>query len=342
MKAAFLEKPGRLSIRQVKIPDCSNDEVLIQIKHVGICGSDLHYFKFGRIGDHIVSKPHILGHECSGVVHRVGKDVRGFEAGDRVAVEPGVPCNNCEFCKSGMYNLCSDIKFISVPPHNGAFAEYIVHDSQYVFRLPDNVDLEQAALVEPLSVAYNAARLAGLKSGDSVCILGAGSIGFACLELSKALGATQIMATDIDEQKLAVLRAHGADLVVNPARTDVVEEMNTFTSGRGFDCVFEASGSGEAIVMTTKLARKGGNVVWIGLGDDEIQISHYEVVKKEITLKGAYRYANTYKKVIDLLSTGKINVKDWISHRFPLEKIAEAVETALNHSQFTMKIMIYM
>ena len=193
MKAAYLRKAGELYVAtDVPMPTCTDDSVLINVKEIGVCGSDLHYYAEGRIGDHVVTEPHILGHEAAGIVVEAGRNVRGFTKGDRVSIEPGVPCMSCPVCREGRYNLCESVRFYGAPPYPGMFREYLAHDPRFLVRLPDRVTTTQGALVEPLAVGRNAVRKAAVRPGETVLITGAGPIGFSCIEMARVAGAGRI------------------------------------------------------------------------------------------------------------------------------------------------------
>ena len=342
MKAAFLEKPGKLTVQEVPVPACPEDRLLIRIREVGICGSDLHYYNEGRVGDNVVREPHILGHECSGEVAEVGRLVQGFRPGDRVAIEPGLPCLACPRCLEGRYNLCPYVRFLGAPPNHGAFREYLPHDPRFVYPLPGNVSFTQGALAEPLAVAYNAVRKAGLRPGDTVLIVGAGAIGFSCLEMARAAGAARIIVVEPQENRRAKALALQAALVLDPGTQDVVRRVGEFTSGRGCDCAIEASGSEEGVAQAIRAIRKGGRIALIGLGLAEARIPYGEIMKKEALLAGVYRYANNYRPVLDLLAAGRLDGEAWVSHRFPLREIQRAMETANDPGVAKLKMLITM
>ncbi len=340
MKAAFLSKPGTIYIEDIPRPACSPGRVLIRIKAVGLCGSDLHYFEEGRIGDHIVKEPHILGHESSGIVEEVGEGVRGFEPGDRVALEPGVPCLSCEFCLKGSYNLCPDVKFMGAPPYPGTFREYLTHDPQFTFRLPASVSFSQGALIEPFSVAYNALFKAEAGGGKSLLIIGAGPIGLACLEMALMSGSAPVIVSEPNRYRREVANKMGADLVIDPKKEDLLAGVQEGTAGSMCDCVIEASGA-EGEVMSAVLAlKKGGSVAVVGMGNETASIPLTQLLKKEATIRGIYRYANFYPPVINMLRSGKIIGESWVSHRFDLEDIEQAIRTASDPHAETLKMII--
>ncbi len=198
MKAAVLHGPGDIRMQRVSIPGIGPDDVLIEVKTIGVCGSDVHYYVTGRIGRYVVREPLILGHECSGEVVRIGQNVRNVDIGDHVAIEPGVPCRRCRFCKSGRYNLCPDVRFLATPPINGAFAEYVASPCDFVYKLPENMTFAEGALIEPLAVGLHAAKRGQVVPGETVVILGAGTIGLMVLQAVKAYGATRIIAVDLE------------------------------------------------------------------------------------------------------------------------------------------------
>ncbi len=342
MKAAFLKEPGKIYVADMPVPPSGDDQVLIKIKEVGICGSDIHYYNKGRIGDHIVKEPFVLGHESSGVVCEVGKNVKEFKPGDRVSVEPGVPCRSCEHCLEGRYNLCDDIQFLGVPPFHGTFREYIAHDPRFTHKLPDTVSFTEGALAEPLSVAHNSILKVGLRPGDTVFIIGAGPIGIACLELAKIAGASGIFIAEISDYRLKMAEKLQATGVIQADKDNMIEKIKDLTGGRLCDCVIEASGSAQGIAAAILTAKKGGRIALVGIGDSTVHIPYHEILKKEVAINGIYRYANSYRPVIELLAKGKINVQDWISHRFELSRIMDAMETAKDTNIEKMKMMIYM
>ncbi|GAH50732.1 unnamed protein product, partial [marine sediment metagenome] len=203
MKAAILTEAKHIEIRDVPVPQIKDDEVLVRIKAVGVCGSDAHFYRDGRVAGWIVKEPLILGHECAGEIAEVGGSVEGLRVGDRVIIEPGIPCRKCEWCKRGEYNLCPDIRFMAVPGVDGAFTEYAGSAADFVYPLPDRISYEEGALMEPLSVAIETIKSAKIELGDSVAILGAGPIGILCLQAARAAGATDIYITDIDKNRLS-------------------------------------------------------------------------------------------------------------------------------------------
>ena len=341
MMAAFLDKPGHLYLEQVPVPECGEAEVLIRVREVGICGSDLHYYKEGRVGDNVVRAPHILGHECSGVVVQAGSRAGDLAPGDRVTVEPGLPCLACPRCLEGRYNLCPQVRFLGAPPNPGAFRELLAHDARFVYRLPDSVSFTQGALVEPLAVAHNAVTRAGVRPGDTVMVVGSGAIGFSCQEMALASGASRVLASDVQDGRLATAARLGAT-PINARTEQVSARVAELTGGRLCDCVFEASGSEAGIADALRAVRKGGRVALIGLGLAEARLPYAEILKKEASVYGVYRYANDYRPVLDLLAAGRLKAETWVSHRFPLSDIVRALDMAADPGVAKLKMMITM
>jgi len=340
MKAAVLEKAGKISIQEKPKPECSDNKVIIKIKEVGLCGSDVHFYNDGRIGDFVVEKPIILGHESSGTVVEVGKNVKGLKVGDRVSIEPGIPCYKCEFCKIGKYNLCSNVNFMACPPCDGAFQEYIEYDPNFVFKISDKITFTEAALVEPFSVAYYALKKVTVKLGSSIFILGAGPIGLAVLELAKVAGITKIFISDIEDYRLKVAKDHGADFVINPLNSNILNIVSDKTNGRGVDVAIEAAGSPKTVFDSLKVVKKGGSIIWISVGKELVSIPYQDVVFRELKVEGINRYANTYGPVIELFESKKINFDGYVTHRFKFEQIEQAFKVANDSKVNNIKIMI--
>lgn len=341
MKAAVLKKVGVIEIEDVPVPKPADDEVLVRIKSVGVCGSDIHYYRHGRIGTYVVEKPIILGHESSGEIVETGKGVRSLKIGDRVSLEPGIPCRKCIFCKTGRYNLCPDVVFMATPPVDGAFVEYVAFPEDFAFKLPDNVSFDEGALIEPLAVGIYASERAGIKPGLSAVILGAGPIGLVTLQAVKAYGAGPVAVLDISDFRLNMARNLGADFVIDSRDANALDKVLEAIGQGGADVVFEAAGAVPTIQMTTRIARRGGRVVLIGLSaKDQVEYNVVDVSGKELDVLGIFRYANVYRKAIDLVSAGKIDLKTMVTHHFPLEKTKEALELADTKKDQAIKVIV--
>jgi len=341
MKAAFLYKPGDVRIEKIDIPKIETNEVLIEIKAVGICGSDIHYFKHGNIGNCIVKEPLILGHEAAGEIVEVGENVKNWKAGDRVTIEPGVPCRKCNFCKEGRYNLCKDVIFMATPPVNGAFTEYIAYPGDFLFRLPDNLSYEEGAMMEPLSVGVYSAKRGKVEPGKTVAILGMGTIGLVTLQAARAFGASQIIVTDIEQSRLDFAKKLGADYTLN-AREDIniLNKINNIAQ-RGVDVAIEAAGEVITCQQAISMVKKGGTVVLIGQSEkNKFDLDVNSIITKELDIKGIFRYANMYQTCIDLVNSKKINVKNMVSKHFNLDETLQALKYADENKANSIKTMI--
>jgi len=326
MQSVVLTEPEEFETVERERPVPEPDEVVVAIRRVGVCGSDLHYYLHGGIGDHVVEDPLVLGHESAGEVIEVGSDVSEHAVGDRVALEPGIPCDECERCRAGEYNLCPDVEFMATPPDDGAFAEYVAWPADFAYTLPENVSMTAGALCEPLSVGVHAASRADVSPGDSVLITGCGPIGFTALEAVRAAGATEILMSDVVERKLAVAEKRGADAAFDVTQVDLVEAVSEYTDG-GVDVVIEASGARPAIESATETVRRGGAVVLVGLAaDGEVPIDTHGVINGELDLHGSFRFRNTYPTAIELLDRGVVDVEGLVDFEAPLSDLNAAFE----------------
>lgn len=341
MKAAVMKGLRRIEIEELPVPVPKENEVLIRIRSVGVCGSDVHYFVEGRIGNFVVQPPFILGHECSGEVVEVGKGVTHLKPGDRVTMEPGIPCGKCEFCRSGRYNLCPDVVFWATPPVNGTFCEYVVHPAHFTYPIAPEVSFEEAALVEPFAVGMYAVHRAQAKPGDVALVLGSGPIGLVTIQALSVRGVTEIIAVDVVEKRLEKAKELGAKHVVNAAHMDTQEVVLALTDGKGADVVFETAGSVQTAQLTVELARRGGKVVLVGLPSaTHFDFGIMRILDKELDVLGVFRYANMYKGCVDLLNSRRINLKALITHRFSLEETQEALLFAHEHKAESIKVVV--
>jgi len=341
MRAAVLHGIGDLRLEEIERPSApAQGEVLIRLRAVGVCGSDCHFYERGRIGPYIVQKPLILGHEAAGEVLEVGAGVTHLKAGDWVAIEPGVPCRKCHFCKVGKYNLCPSSQFMATPPQDGAFREYLVWPADFVFRLPENVSLEEGALVEPLAVALQALKRSEMRPADRVVVLGCGTIGLMIIQAALAAGASLVVGVDIANLRLEMAGQFGARSV-NGREAEPLEAIKEATQGEGAEIVFEAAGRAETIRKSLAMVRPGGVVVIVGMAaEEEIALPIMDSVIREYDVRGVFRYANCYPPAIRLLASRKISPAALITHRFCLEEAPEAVKFALHHREEAIKVMV--
>lgn len=341
MKAAVLYAPGDVRIEEIPVPELKPDEALVKVKAVGVCGSDVHYYEHGKIGRYVVEKPLILGHEAGGDVVAVGQAVTNLKVGQRVAVEPGVTCGKCRFCKEGRYNLCPDVVFLATPPVDGAFCEYIAMRSDFLHPIPDDMSYEAASLIEPFSVGLHACKRAGVKAGDTVAVLGLGPVGLLTIVAAKAGGATKIIAVDLEEIRLDMAAEMGATSVVNAGKQDVYEAIMKETGGLGADVAIETAGSTATNLMAVQVARRGGKVALVGLPPNpEVPFNVFTIADGELDVFGIFRYANTYPKAVKLLSSGIAPVEKLVTQRFNLEQAGEALEFARTQKKNSIKVMV--
>ena len=336
MQAAFLESARVVAVHEIPRPEPAHGEVLIRIRSVGVCASDIHYYEHGRIGRYVVDAPLILGHEPAGEVVELGEGVTTLSMGDRVSIEPGVPCRICMFCKTGRYNLCDDVVFMATPPVHGAFAEYVSHPADFTYRVPDHVSLDQAALIEPLSVGIFAARRGHAGLGDRVVVLGGGPIGLMTLLALRSHGVRDITVVDVEPFRLETALALGATDTVDARSEDIGVNRSD-----GFDLVFETAGHSTTLAQTTRLARRGGRIVLVGLSaTDATPIDTNEVVDKALDVAGVFRYANTWPLAVDLLARGIIDLAPLISMHMQLGSVGDALEFARTQKDKCIKVMV--
>ncbi len=341
MKAAVLHKALDMQIEEVEVPKIGPNAVLVRVKSVGICGSDVHYYLHGRAASFVVTEPLILGHECAGEVAKVGDEVRKVEVGQRVVIEPGFPCRRCHFCIEGRYNLCRDIRFYGTPPDNGAFAEYASASEENVYPMSDGMSYEEGAMIEPLAVGMMAAKRGVASVYDTVAIFGSGPIGLMCLQAVKAHGTLDVYVTDIVDYRLDYAKRLGARAVINPEKEDVVEKVMGATDNEGVDVVIEAAGSVSALQQSFDILKPGGRIVLVGIFPTmQFQVPLGNVLTKELDVRGVWRYANVFPTAIKCVSDGEIDVKPLITQRFPLAEILKGFETQIKKIGNPMKIQI--
>ena len=307
----------KVVIENRDIPILEDDEVLVQVEYVGICGSDLHYFESGRIGDFVVKPPFVLGHEAAGTVVETGKNVKHLKKGDRVCMEPGKTCGVCEFCKSGRYNLCKDVKFFATPPVDGVFQEYVAHEAGLCFLLPDQVSTLEGALIEPLAVGMHAANQGNAHLGQTAVVTGAGCIGLTTVLSLKAMGVSQIIVVDIIEKRLQKALEVGATAVINGKEENTVERMMQLTEGRGFDLGIETAGTQITATQLIQGANKGATIVFVG-----------------------FRYRNIYPMAIEAVASGKIDIQKVVTDYFELDDIQQALTTCVEDKSNIVKGII--
>jgi D-xylulose reductase len=342
MKALVLERKKELTIRDMEISEkLGPDDVRVQIKYVGICGSDVHYYVDGYLGFRVIKEPFILGHEASGIVTELGQNVKGLKVGDRVCMEPGIPDPNSKATRLGIYNVDPKVRFWAAPPIHGCLRESVVHPALYTFKLPDNVSLPEGAMVEPFAVGLFAATKAKIKPGDVALVLGAGTIGLVTALAARAGGCSKVIISDIVQEKLD-LAAHFGIIPVNITRETLKDVVMNITEGWGADIVFEASGNEKSIAGLFDSVCPGGRVVLIGSPGKPVPIDIYLGMTKGVSIETVYRYAHMYARALSLISSGKVDVKPLITDILPFNRAAEAFELAASKKPTCIKVMIEM
>jgi L-iditol 2-dehydrogenase len=341
MRASRLYGVRDLRVEDQPRPVPGPGEVLLKVAAVGTCGSDVHYYVEGRIGDQVVTAPITMGHEFSAWVADLGDGVTGLDVGQLVAVEPAIHCGECECCQHGHPNLCPNVRFCGTPPIDGVFAEYAVMPAENCFPLPEGFTPAEGAMLEPLGVAIHTVDLAHLKPGYTVAVLGAGPIGLLTAAVARAAGAGEIYVTEPLAYRREFALQHVADVALNPDNTDVVAEIMRLTGGRGVDVAFEAAGAPETPDQAARVTRPGGKVVVAGIpSEDAMAFTASVVRRKGLTIKMVRRMKHTYPRSIALVQKGMVDVASLATHTFPLERIAEAFEIVAAYDDGVLRAII--
>ncbi len=342
-KGAVMRGKDRMIVKEMPMPVAAPGRVIVKLEYVGICGSDVHYYHTGTCGPFKVdlNEDFMLGHECAGVVAEVGEGVKSLKVGDKVALEPGITCGKCEFCKSGKYNLCPDVVFLATPPVQGCNMQYIAFPEDMCFKLPDNMTTKEGALIEPLSVGFHAANQGEVAVGDTVVILGSGCIGLVTLLSCKAHGAGKVIVADLVDARLEKAKELGATAVINSGKEDVLEKIKELTGGKGADKVFETAGSPVTIAQTAHIVKRGGRIVLVGLASvEEINYNFAQIMDKEAEIRSVFRYRNIYPAAIAAVAGGAIDVAKIVTHEFDLDHIEDAYNEAVNNKTDLVKAVI--
>jgi L-iditol 2-dehydrogenase len=314
-RAAVMTELGKIVVQDRPEPDPGPQEAVVRVEAVGVCGSDTAYYKVGRIGDYVVDGPIILGHEVSGQVIEVGSQVRNVSVGDRVAVEPGTPCRNCRECMAGRYHLCPDLVFLATPPYDGALMERMTIDARNLHPIPDEMTYEEGALLEPLSVGIWGCKRAGLQPGDDVLVTGAGPVGLLAGATARALGAGSVTITDLSPFRLDLARTLG----LRTERSDAPGKVD-------FDVLLECSGAPGVLGSAMRRLRPAGRAAMIGMSKEEaIGLPLSQLNPQELTLSLVNRYNHTWPIAIELVSSGRVDVKPLVTHHFPLDATEDAL-----------------
>ena len=341
MQALVLEKKDELNLRDFPVEEeLGLHDVRIAIHTVGICGSDVHYYTHGAIGQFVVRAPMILGHEAAGTVVEVGGAVQHLKVGDRVCMEPGIPDPNSKASRLGMYNLDPAVRFWATPPIHGILRPTVVHPEAFTFKLPDNVSFAEGAMVEPLAVGMHAANKARIHPGDIAIVQGAGPIGMVTALAALAGGCSQIIMTDVQQPKLDLAASLGPITPVNVAKQNVKELVDRLTDGWGVDIVFECSGNERAAAGVFEPLAPGGTVVYVGIPLQPIAYDVAAAMVKEARVEQIFRYAHVYPRAIALMGSGKLDVKPLITDKFEFKDSVAAFDYAVNMPPTSVKAQI--
>lgn len=343
VQALVLEKKGELSLRDIDLPlEVGPDDVKIAIHTVGVCGSDVHYYTHGAIGSFVVREPMVLGHEAAGTVTAVGANVKNLKVGDRVCMEPGVPNMNSRATKLGIYNVDPDVRFWATPPIHGVLTPEVVHPAAFTYKLPDNVSFAEGAMVEPFAVGLQAATRARITPGDVAAVIGCGPIGIMTALAALAGGCSRVYISDLSAPKLAIAGQYPGVHPVNITERTLKDVILDETEGWGADVVFEASGSPRAYDGLFDVVRPGGTLVLIGMPVETVKFDVAAAIIKEARLETVFRYANNFDRAVNLIASGKVDLKPLISQTFDFAESIEAFDRAAKGLPTDVKLQIRM
>jgi L-iditol 2-dehydrogenase len=344
MRKALLTGLGRMEIREVADPRiAAPTDVLVRVDTVGVCGSDLHYFREGRIGAQVVEFPFSVGHECAGVVEGVGPEVTRLRVGDRVHVDPLVVCGTCEQCLAGRENTCRNQKFLGCPGQlEGSMCDRLVMPERSLYPIPDSMSFEQAVMVEPFAIGLWARRLAGEISGRTIAILGSGPIGLCVLQAVKAAGGCRVYATDLLEDRCALAGRTGADWTANASKCDVVAEIER-REPAGVDVVFECAGRQETIDQAGRILTPGGRLLVIGIPpESRLSFDMNYFRRRELVVQSVRRQNGCVADAIGMVAEGRVDLDPQVTHHFSLEESQQAYELVSEYRDGVVKAMIHL
>jgi len=324
MRAAVLYNIRDIRLSEVPKPSLGSDEVLVKVKACGICGTDVHFYK----GEWKVKMPLIPGHEFSGIIEDVGENVKNIKPGDHIVAEPNITCGKCYYCRMSERNFfCTELKALGVDI-NGAYAEYVKVPSRNVYKIPEELSFEEAAMIEPLACCIRGLDNVGIKVGERVAIVGTGPIGLLMIQLVKMWGASKVYAIDLLDERLRIAEKVGADIVINPLVGDPREIIMRDTNEIGVDVSIEAVGSVRAIETAFNLVRRGGRLLIFGVAPQNAvwNVKPFELYDKELKIVASYRSPFTFERAVELASTGRLDFKSIISHIIPLDSVPEIFE----------------
>ncbi|MBN2549697.1 MAG: zinc-binding dehydrogenase [Anaerolineales bacterium] len=320
---------GDLRIQEEPVPAPKQGEKLVRVKAVGVCGSDLHWFEDGGIGDAQLKRPLVLGHEFAGIT----------EDGGRMAVDPALPCGECEFCQQGNPNLCPAVIFAGHGEQDGGLREYIAWDSRRLYPIPDTLSESDGAMLEPLGVALHALDLGKLRAGMTIGVFGCGPIGLLVVQLARRMGAARIIATDVLPHRVEAAITYGSDEAYLANRREEIHPILEATQGRGVDVAFECAGEQAAVDTSFAAAVPGGKVILVGIpANDQTSFSASTARRKGLTIKLVRRMKHTYPRAIEMVTRGLVDVSSLVTHTFPLAQAMDAFQLAVRREG--LKVMI--
>jgi L-iditol 2-dehydrogenase len=343
LKSSFIYGPRDIRVTEGSDAEPGPGEVLLDVTAVGVCGSDLHTYTLGNVGGVVATQPLILGHEAAGVIVALGPgvDKEKHHVGQAVAIDPAVPCGECERCKAGQYNLCLRLKFLGMWPDHGALRERMAHPARCCVPMPDGISPVSAALLEPLGVALHAIRLAQVQIGEDVIVIGCGAIGLLIIRLARLAGVQHIFAVDRYAWRLDDAANFGADVVLNTDQVNIVEEVMRRTDKRGVDVAFEAAWVKDTAAQCVEVARFGGRVILVGIpAEDELTVRASPTRRKELSILYSRRMRHTYPVTTALVMNKSVDLDKLASHRFTLDQTQDAFETASRYIDGVVRAMV--
>jgi L-iditol 2-dehydrogenase len=341
MRVARVVGPREIRLADAPVPVPGPGEALVRIKAVGICGSDLHYYAHGRIGDVRFAPGHILGHEVAGIVEGLGPATPGPAPGTPVAVDPAIHCGACRFCVEGHPNFCRELRFFGSPPTDGALRELLAHPAHLLHPLPPGIGFSVGATIEPLGVAIHAVDLGHLALGASVAVFGSGPVGLLVAAVAQLHGARSVCAVEPLAHRRKIAVQFGATEALDPADGDVVRSIRDLTDGDGVDVAFEVAGSPEATTQAVQVVRPGGTLVLAGYWEaDAVTLPGITAMRKGLTIRFVRRMKHTFPRAIDLVCRDQVNLSALITHEFALAEVAEAFARAERRSPDIVKAVV--
>lgn len=341
MKAMLLTEYKHLEVTEMPTPEIGPRDVLIEVQACGICGSDIHGYD-GSSGRRI--PPLVMGHEAAGTISKMGDDVAGFEIGDRVTFDSTISCGHCKFCRAGNINLCDNRKVLGVScgeyRQHGAFAQFVAVPQNILYKIPEGLAYEHAAMIEAVSIAVHAANRAPVKLGDTAVVVGSGMIGLLVIQAIRLAGCSQVIAVDLDENRLKLALELGADVALNAKTDDVVAEIQALTDGKGADIAIEVVGATATIQSAIAATRKGGSITLVGNLAPTVEVPLQAIVTRELTLYGSCASNGEYPACIDLLERGDIKVEPLITAKASLEEGPDCFARLYDGEPGAMKVII--